>query len=140
MGVVAGSSVPGMIIYSFMGRYTQGFVGGREVEDIESMSKREIASKTLPTLGLITVVLGGIYTGWLTADEAAGGLVALVIALMRRSMSLKTFREALLETGPITAAILFLITAASLYARMLGLAELPNQLQDMLTGSQATFW
>lgn len=131
-----------MIIYSFMGRYTQGFVGGREVEDIESMSKREIASKTLPTLGLITVVLGGIYTGWLTADEAgaAGGLVALVIALMRRSMSLKTFREALLETGPITAAILFLITAASLYARMLGLAELPNQLQDMLTGSQATFW
>ncbi|MEM7471684.1 MAG: TRAP transporter large permease [Pseudomonadota bacterium] len=180
VGVVAGSSVLGMIIppsamliiYSFvaeqsvgdmflagvipgimlaiayvaaiwvMGRYTPGFVGGRIVEDTEWMSRREIASKTLPTLGLITIVLGGIYTGWMTAVEAGatGSLVALIIALTRRSMSPKAFWEALLETGHITAAILFLITAASIYSRMLGLAGLPNQLQDMLAGSSASFW
>ncbi len=180
VGVVAGSSVLGMIIppsamliiYSFvaeqsvgdmflagvipgimlaiayvaaiwfMGRFTPGFVGGRSVDDTEWMSKREIASKTLPTLGLITVVLGGIYTGWMTAVEAGatGSLVALIIALVRRSMSLKGFWEALLETGHITAAILFLITAASIYSRMLGLAGLPNQLQDLLAGNSAGFW
>ena len=106
------------------------------------MSKGEVASKTLPTLGLITIVLGGIYTGWMTAVEAGatGSLVALVIALTRRSISLKGFWEALLETGHITAAILFLITAASIYSRMLGLAGLPNQLQDMLAGNSASFW
>ncbi|WP_193142410.1 TRAP transporter large permease [Meridianimarinicoccus sp. MJW13] len=180
VGVVAGSSVLGMIIppsamliiYSFvseqsvgdmflagvipgimlaiayvgaiwvMGRYTPGFVGGRMVEDTEWMSGREIASKTLPTVFLITIVLGGIYTGWLTAVEAgaAGALVALIIALVRRSMSLRTFWDALLETGHITAAILFLITAASIYSRMLGMAGLPNQLQDLLAGSEASFW
>ncbi|MEV8468992.1 TRAP transporter large permease subunit [Fluviibacterium sp. DFM31] len=180
VGVVAGSSVLGMIIppsamliiYSFvseqsvgdmflagvipgimlaiayvgaiwlMGRYTPGFVGGRMVEDTEWMSGREIASKTLPTVFLITIVLGGIYTGWLTAVEAgaAGALVALVIALVRRSMTLRTFWDALLETGHITAAILFLITAASIYSRMLGMAGLPNQLQDLLAGSEASFW
>ncbi len=180
VGVVAGSSVLGMIIppsamliiYSFvaeqsvgdmflagvipgimlaiayvaaiwfMGRYTPNFVGGRVVDDSEWMSRREIASKTLPTLGLIMIVLGGIYTGWLTAVEAgaAGSLVALIIALVRRSMSLKGFWEALLETGHITAAILFLITAASIYSRMLGLAGLPNQLQDLLAGNSASFW
>lgn len=180
VGVVAGSSVLGMIIppsamliiYSFvaeqsvgdmflagvipgimlaiayvgaiwiMGRFTPEFVGGRVVEDSEWMSKREIASKTLPTVGLITIVLGGIYTGWMTAVEAGatGSLVALIIAVTRRSMSLKGFWEALLETGHITAAILFLITAASIYSRMLGLAGLPNQLQDLLAGSAATFW
>ena len=180
VGVVAGSSVLGMIIppsamliiYSFvseqsvgdmflagvipgimlaifyvaaiwfMGRFTPGFVGGRAVEDTEWMTGREIASKTLPTLGLIVVVLGGIYTGWLTAVEAGatGGLVALIIAVLRRSMSLRGFWDALLETGHITAAILFLITAASIYSRMLGLAGLPNQLQDMLAGNEATFW
>jgi tripartite ATP-independent transporter DctM subunit len=180
VGVVAGSSVLGMIIppsamliiYSFvaeqsvgdmflagvipgimlaiayvgaiwfMARYTPGFVGGRVVEDTEWMSKREIASKTLPTLGIIGIVLGGIYTGWMTAVEAGatGSLVALIIAVTRRSMSLKGFWEALLETGHITAAILFLITAASIYSRMLGLAGLPNQLQDLLAGSSATFW
>ena len=125
-----------------MGRYTPKFVGGRVVEDTEWMTGREIASKTLPTLGLITIVLGGIYTGWLTAVEAgaAGGLVALIIAAMRRSMTAKSFWEALLETGHITAAILFLITAASIYSRMLGLAGLPNQLQDMLAGNAASFW
>jgi C4-dicarboxylate transporter DctM subunit len=59
---------------------------------------------------------------------------------VRRSMSLKGFWEALLETGHITAAILFLITAASIYSRMLGLAGLPNQLQDILAGNSASFW
>lgn len=180
VGVVAGSSVLGMIIppsamliiYSFvaeqsvgdmflagvipgillalayvaaiwfMGRYTPGFVGGRVVDDSEFMTWSEVASKTLPTLAIITIVLGGIYTGWLTAVEAgaAGALVALIIAVTRRTMTLRQFWEALLETGHITAAILFLITAASIYSRMLGLAGLPNQLQDLLVGSEATFW
>ncbi|WP_170494826.1 TRAP transporter large permease [Ruegeria sp. HKCCA6837] len=180
VGVVAGSSVLGMIIppsamliiYSFvaeqsvgdmflagvipgimlaiayvaaiwvMGRFTPAFVGGRVVEDTEWMSGREVASKTLPTLFIITVVLGGIYTGWLTAVEAgaAGALVALVIAVVRKSMTPRAFWDALLETGHITAAILFLITAASIYSRMLGLAGLPNQLQDLLAGNSASFW
>jgi len=180
VGVVAGSSVLGMIIppsamlivYSFvaeqsvgdmflagiipgvmlavvyvgaiwfMARFTPNFVGGRTVDASEWMPAREIASKTLPTLALITIILGGIYTGWMTAVEsgAAGSLVALIIALVRRSMSLRGFWEALLETGHITAAILFLITAASIYSRMLGLAGLPNQLQELLAGNFASFW
>ncbi len=180
VGVVAGSSVLGMIIppsamliiYSFvaeqsvgdmflagvipgimlaiayvgaiwvMGRFTPAFVGGRVVEDTEWMSGREVASKTLPTLFIITIVLGGIYTGWLTAVEAggAGAFVALIIAVARKSMSPRAFWDALLETGHITAAILFLITAASIYSRMLGLAGLPNQLQDLLAGNSASFW
>jgi tripartite ATP-independent transporter DctM subunit len=180
VGVVAGSSVLGMIIppsamliiYSFvaeqsvgdmflagvvpglmlaaayiaaiwfMGRFTPGFVGGRPADDYEFMPWSEIASKTLPTLLLITVVLGGIYTGWLTPVEAGatGALVALLIAVVRRSMSPRGFWEALLETGHITAAILFLITAASIYSRMLGLAGLPNQLGDILANNNSSFF
>ena len=48
--------------------------------------------------------------------------------------------QALLETGHITASILFLITAASIYSRMLGLAGLPNELGDLLTETQMTFF
>jgi tripartite ATP-independent transporter DctM subunit len=180
VGVVAGSSVLGMIIppsamliiYSFvaeqsvgemflagvvpglllavayvaaiwfMGRFTPGFVGGRDAKDIQPLSWSEIASKTLPILGLILLVLGGIYTGWMTAVEAgaAGALMGLVIALLRKKMTLKLFWDALLETGHITAAILFLITAASIYSRMLGLAGLPNELGDLLAQSQASFF
>ena len=180
VGVVAGSSVLGMIIppsamliiYSFvaeqsvgdmflagvvpglmlavayvvaiwvMGRYTPGFVKGRNAEDIQLLQWTEIASKTLPILSLILIVLGGIYTGWMTPVEAgaAGSLVGLFIAVVRRKMTLRLFWDALLETGHITAAILFLITAASIYSRMLGIAGLPNQLGDLLAQSQASFF
>lgn len=180
VGVVAGSSVLGMIIppsamliiYSFvaeqsvgdmflagvipglmlafayvaaiwaMGRFTPGFVKGRGASDFQPLPWGEIASKTLPIVGLIVVVLGGIYTGWMTPVEAgaAGSLVGLIIAVVRRRMTLKVFWSALLETGHITAAILFLITAASIYSRMLGLAGLPNQLGDILASNQASFF
>ncbi len=179
VGVVAGSSVLGMIIppsamliiYSFvaeqsvgemflagivpgillsiayvamifaMGRFTPDFVGGRSSEDLDPLTWGQIAERTLPIFGLILVVLGGIYTGWLTPVEAgaAGALLGLIIAVVRRRMSLKGFWEALLETGHITAAILFLITAASIYSRMLGLAGLPNELGDILDETQLGF-
>lgn len=180
VGVVAGSSVLGMIIppsamliiYSVVaeqsvgdmflagvvpgillaaayvitiwaiGRLAPAFIGGRSVEGMEWMTAREIAAKTLPILLLIAIVLGGIYTGWLTPVEAGatGALLGLASAALRRRMTLTAFWEALLETGHITAAILFLITTASIYSRMLGLAALPNELGDILSQSQMSFF
>ena len=173
VGVVAGSSVLGMIIppsamliiYSFvaeqsvgemflagvvpglllaaayvvaiwgMGRFTPGFVGGRMLEPAALMPWSEIAAKTLPIVVLIALVLGGIYTGWTTPVEAgaAGSLLGIVIAALRGRITMKTLWETVIETGHITAAILFLITTASMYARMLGIAGLPNELSNLLT-------
>jgi len=180
VGVVAGSSVLGMIIppsamliiYSFvaeqsvgdmflagvvpgillaiayviaiflMGRFAPAYVGGRTVAESEWMSPLEIADKTVPTLLLIAAVLGGIYTGWLTPVEAgaAGSLLGLLIAVVRRKLGWQGLWTALLETGHITASILFLITAASIYSRMLGLAGLPNELGDLLSATQMSFF
>ncbi|MBD5770274.1 TRAP transporter large permease [Marinomonas colpomeniae] len=179
VGVVAGSSVLGMIIppsamliiYSFvaeqsvgemflagvvpgvllaiayiaaiwlMGKFTPNYVGGKPATEYEWMSFKEIFSKTAPLVTLITVVLGGIYTGWMTPVEAgaAGAAVGLIIAIVRRKINLKIFWEALIETGHITASILFLITAASIYSRMLGLAGLPNELAVILEQNQMSF-
>lgn len=143
-GVVPGLLLAAVYIIAIaaMARFTPKFVGGRPATDFEPLPWGEIAAKTLPILALIVIVMGGIYTGWLTPVEAgaAGALVGLVIAVFRRKMTLKAFWEALLETGHITAAILFLITAASIYSRMLGLAGLPNQLGDLLSTSEITFF
>ena len=57
-----------------------------------------------------------------------------------QSVHFKVLWETLLETGHITAAILFLITAASIYSRMLGMAAVPNQLGDILQNSEAGFY
>ncbi|WP_025769784.1 TRAP transporter large permease [Thioalkalivibrio sp. HK1] len=180
VGVVAGSSVLGMIIppsamliiYSFvaeqsvgemflagivpglllalayivaiwlMGRFTPGFIGGTNIESRDLMSWSEIAKKTLPIVALILVVLGCIYTGWTTPVEAgaAGSLLGIVIAALRGRINLRSLWEIVIETGHITAAILFLITAASMYARMLGIAGLPNELQNILVSYQFDFF
>lgn len=180
VGVVAGSSVLGMIIppsamliiYSFvaeqsigqmflagifpglvlsaayiaaifaMGRLTPGFVGGAPpTDDHQPLTRSAIVAKMAPIVILILVVLGGIYTGWLTPVEAgaAGAVVAILIALVRRRLTMKGFWETLVDTGHISANILFLITAASMYSRMLGLAALPNELGDFLETYQLTF-
>lgn len=173
VGVVAGSSVLGMIIppsamliiYSFVSEQSVGemflagivpgllltvayiawiYISGRirpaylgsniDHGDDIPMSLYEILDKTVPTVALILIVLGGIYTGWLTPVEAgaAGALAAFLIAVLRRRMTWQSLWETAIETGHITASILFLITMASLYSRMLGYAGLPNQLNEVL--------
>ena len=173
VGVVAGSSVLGMIIppsamliiYAFvaeqsvgemflagivpgllltavyitaillMGKFWSSFLGkGASARTSDEMGFFDMAWKVLPIFMLIIVVLGGIYTGWLTPVEAgaAGAFLALLLALARRRIGWKDLWLTALETGHITASILFLITMASLYSRMLGFAGLPNELNAVL--------
>lgn len=173
VGVVAGSSVLGMIIppsamliiYSFvaeqsvghmfiagiipgllltaayivailmMGKFWPSFIGtgSQQSEDVP-LTYYELLDKTVPIAVLIIIVLGGIYTGWLTPVEAGatGALAALLIAVLRRKISWAGLWKTAIETGHITASILFLITMASLYSRMLGFAGLPNELESIL--------
>ncbi len=142
-GVVPGIllAVAYVLAIAFMGRFTPGFVGGQAAQATPLMPWSEVLLKTLPTVLLIAVVLGGIYTGWTTPVEAgaAGSLLGILIALARRRMTWKVFWDTVLETGHITAAILFLITAASIYARMLGLAGLPNELSQLLAEREFSF-
>jgi C4-dicarboxylate transporter, DctM subunit len=143
-GVVPGLLLAFAYIVSIwaMGRFWPSFVGGRPASDYEFMPWSEIASKTVPMIALVATVMGGIYTGWMTPVEAgaAGSLLGLLIAVLRRKIDLKGFWETLIETGHITAAILFLITAASMYSRMLGLAGLPNELAGILAESRIGFF
>lgn len=97
--------------------------------------------KLLPVVALVVVVMGGIYGGVVTAVEAgaAGSAVAIVIALLKRSLTWRSFWQVLTETGHITAAILFLIITASMYSRMLGVAALPTMFGEWMQGLDMGF-
>ncbi len=86
-------------------------------------------SKSVPILALIVIVLGGIYTGWFTPTEAgaAGAATALLIALLRRKLTWARLWRILVDTGLMSASILMLIIAASMYSRMLTLSTIPMQ-------------
>jgi C4-dicarboxylate transporter DctM subunit len=97
----------------------------------------QVALKLFPIVILVGTVLGGIYGGFLTATEAggAGALAALVIALVRREMTLRIFWNVALETGRVTAAIIFLLMAATLYSQMLTVSGLPYAVGEWLQTS-----
>lgn len=128
----------GVAIFA-MAHFTPRFVGGTVREQDEStvthlMGWTEILSKLLPILALVLLVLGGIYQGFFTPEEAgaAGSFGALIIGLLKRRVTLRGLWRVLVETGHITAAILFLIIAASMYSRMLGVAALPTLFGEWL--------
>ena len=118
-----------------MAYLTPGFVGRRAVSaehrrEAADMTVLQAARKMLAPVGLIVIVLGGIYGGLFTPTEAGavGALAALLLALVRRSLTWSSLWEILVETGHITASILFLIITASMYSRMLGITGIPTQL------------
>ncbi len=78
---------------------------------------------------LVVLVLGGIYGGVFTPTEAgaAGAAGALVIALVRRKLTLRNLWTTVVETGHVTVSILFLILAARIYGQMLAMSNLPQQ-------------
>ncbi len=100
----------------------------------ETESAWTTAAKGVPIVVLVTLVLGGLYGGFLNPTEAGaiGALGALVIALLRRSLNSSRLWALLVETGQVTVSVLFLIMAATFFSRMLAMSGLPNALAELL--------
>ncbi|MBN43379.1 MAG: C4-dicarboxylate ABC transporter permease [Alphaproteobacteria bacterium] len=109
--------------------------------DQKKMPSGELFAKTYPIVILVLVVLGGIYAGLYTPTEAgaAGAFVAFLFALMRKQITPRKLWDVLVETGHITATLLFLIIAASMYSRMLGISGLPTELGNVIGEMNASF-
>ncbi|HEY3517625.1 MAG TPA: TRAP transporter large permease subunit [Gammaproteobacteria bacterium] len=123
-----------------MARLWPAFVGNvkRETRAAEyRVTVLEIVAGLVPIVALIVLVLGGIYGGIFTPTEAgaAGALGAMVIALIKRRLSLPKLWEVMSETGQVSVSILFLIIAASMFSRMLALSELPQDMAAFLSGT-----
>lgn len=85
---------------------------------------------------LFAIAVGGIYSGFMSPTEAAAvsAFVAIVIAFGTRSMTLNTFREALLETIWTTAVLFFIAVCAFHFAHFMVLTQLPRNLSDWAQG------
>jgi len=111
------------------------FAGDGTPTHARAESTGSILRKAVPIASLIALVLGGLYGGIFTPTEAGavGAMGALVIALIRRSLTRSSFRSILVETGYVAVSVLFLVIGASFYSRMLALSGLPMDLATWLT-------
>lgn len=177
VGVVAGSSVLGMLIPPSMllilfGILTESSIGalfiagilpgillaaafsilnwvlahrfpnfvaiGGEVQKAESlMEDHELAVKLVPIVILILIVLGGIWLGWFTATEAGGvgAFAALLLSILKRTLTWANLWQVLKETGHVTAAICFLLISAHLYSKMIVVSGIPGVMEGFIQSS-----
>ena len=116
----------------------KGFAGTiADTADLEHAETwRSASRKAAPIALLVTLILGGLYSGVFTPTEAGavGAFGALVIALARRQLTWAKLWRVLVETGLISVSILILLIAANLYSRMLAYSGVPEAISGMLQG------
>ena len=88
----------------------------------------------IPVLILAAIVLGGIWGGLFTANEAAGvgAVMALAIGLILRRITGKKFKDSLMETLTITAMIFAILIGAMIFNYFIVLTTIPAQLSQIV--------
>lgn len=89
-----------------------------------------------PMLLIILLVIGGIYAGAFTPNEAAGigAFLTLIAAVLKRTMGWQEFVTTILETVKISGMVLFIIIGAYLFNPFLGLTRMPGELGAFVGG------
>jgi C4-dicarboxylate transporter DctM subunit len=94
-------------------------------------------------LGLIFVVMGGIYGGIFTATEAAAvaAVYAFIVAMfVHRDMSWSHVPEVFAEAGKVTVMLLFIIANAMLFAHVLTTERIPQTMAETIVGWGLAPW
>lgn len=80
-------------------------------------------------------VIGGIYSGVFTVNEAAafGAVLSFIFALGRRKLTRKLFWESLIGTANTTAMIYIIIIGASIFTYFMTLTRMPNALVSLIS-------
>jgi TRAP-type C4-dicarboxylate transport system permease large subunit len=96
-------------------------------------------------MALMTPVLliGGMTMGWFTPTEAAVAAVmwSLFLGLVRyRTMTVRTLAKASFDTIETTASVLFIVTAASIFAWLLTVSQAAQLFSDFMFGLTSNWW
>jgi tripartite ATP-independent transporter DctM subunit len=100
-----------------------------------------LKSIILPVL-LIIGVLGSIYAGIATPTEAAGigSLGAIICAAIHRTLTWKNLSESVLETGKITAMILWITIGARCFISVFSAVGGDDLVREFITGMEVNRW
>ena len=95
-----------------------------------------IERRVWPIVVLMLLVLGGIYTGMVTPNEAGGLGVfgALAISLVTRRLSWDAFWHSIERALLLSAGIIVIFMFATAFSRFIAISGLTQQLADLIIG------
>jgi TRAP-type C4-dicarboxylate transport system permease large subunit len=89
------------------------------------------------------ILIGGMVLGWFTPTEAAVAAVmwSLFLGLVRyRSMTMRALAKATFDTIETTASVLFIVTAASIFAWLLTVSQAATALSNLIFSITDNKW
>ncbi len=124
------------IVFSILHARTQP--GLQKVPRANWAERWRTGRRALPTVALALVVITGIYRGWTTPTEAAavGFAGALFItAVVLRTLSLRDFWEAVVQSMRTTVVILLIVAGAKVFGKAITLYRIPQDISAFITAN-----
>ncbi len=154
-GVVTGNSVgelfiagigPGILILLLFSVYSffHARINKIPLPEKASVSERIIATKrALPAFGFPILIIGGIYSGLFSPNEAAG--VSILYALILEIFCYKAIKwseipSIALETGVITGVVFILLSMGAAFSWVVTFARIPNMILPTVFGAEPTLY
>lgn len=102
------------------------------IEKLPLKERLEALRKGWGVIVLSTIVLGGIYSGIFTVNEAAaiGVVVAFIFLLARRGFNFKELSTVLVQASAATAMIYVMVFGATIFSYFMSVTEAPSIIVD----------
>lgn len=92
--------------------------------------------RAIPALSLIVIVIGGIVSGIFTATEGSAIAVAyaLVLGVLYRNITLKSFWKIVVESAKMSGMVVFLIGTSNILGWVMAFLQIPQAVSAALLG------
>jgi len=138
--------LPGLFIAFVMGLYIYFYARKRDIQEGEKFTIKRVGRTTKAgawALGTPLIILGGIYAGIFSPTEAAGVacLYAVIVAMwIYRDMTLTGLWKVTIESVYLTAQVLIIVGAATLFSRLLTIAGVPQEMVSWIQNLGLESW
>ncbi len=112
----------------------KGYVGEKGSFSLKKLGSATL--KAIPALSLIIVVIGGIVGGIFTATEGSAIAVvyALILGILYKNITWKSFKEIMVESAKMSGMIVFLIGVSNILSWVMAFTQIPQAISAVLLG------
>ncbi|WP_334129793.1 TRAP transporter large permease [Sneathiella sp.] len=121
------------------GRRTQAVLHTSGSERVNLASKLKLTWEVSPMVVLMAIILGGLYSGVVTATEVAalGSAGAFIIGILHRRLNVPRIQAALRQTAKTTAMLFIIVVAAMIFGVYLSATQITDALIALANNQQS---